>query len=373
MGGVRIGGVAQIGCQDLGFGVVGGGGGGANAAVWLANTGVAFVELVNSRVNSPAILGDPDVSPDFCRMLFSIIPNTGSFNLVTTVRTDDTAAANDIGSSDTGGSTYTQSLQPSWSPTGQYVVFRGIEGAPTSSGPPTIERVDFDGANHVTLVSGPFASGAGSTSPYLRPVYSDDGTKILVYQDRGNVLDIFTCDPDGTNDVLVAQTVDTGTSVPIFLPGTTDVIYTTSTGTTVAPLTGAQQVRRVAADGTGDTLLYQDPESQSAANLWSTTPFAALPDGSGVLYAQYFPGDPANEKYRPGVIDAVGGGWTQISPQRKTAGFQFNINVPVVRGNRIWWDDGMFGSGGDGIVSVALDGSDFTVEDNTQTVSWFGS
>ena len=362
------------GCPNLGFAVIGPGGGGTNNAVWLAETGQSWVEIVNSRVGGVGALGDPTVAPDNCLTLYSVVPNNTTFNLVTTVPTNDSGADTDIASSDnnTVATVSFLSLQPSWHPSGQYVIFRGIQGAPSNGGPPTIERVDYDGANPVTLKSGPFASGAGSTRPYERPVYSDDGTKILTYQDRGNILDIFTCDADGTNDVLVARTVDTNTSKPIWLAGTTTVVYTTSTGTTAAPLTGSQTVRKVEADGTGDTLLYTDPNAQNVVSLWSTTPFASLPDGSGVLYARYFPGDPANEQWRVGVIDAAGGGWTDLG--HHSAGFQFNVNIPVVRGGRIWWDDGMFGAGGDGIVSTALDGTDYTVEDNTNVFStlWWG-
>jgi Tol biopolymer transport system component len=364
------------GCPNLGFAFLsGGGGGGATGAVWLAKHGTSNVELTNSRTFGGAFNADPTVSPDNCRVLYSYVPNSGSTNYVTTVPTNNSTAETDIASSNNLTPTTVSliSLMPSWSPTGQHVVFRGIKGAPTNAGPPTIERCDYDGANPVTLVSGTLPSGAGSTSPYRYPFYSDDGTKLLFFQDRGNVLDIFTTDADGTNDVLVAQTVDTGTSIPIWLAGTTTVIYTTSTGTTGSPLTGSQTVRRVEADGSSDTLLYTDPETQSSvgsgAALWSTTPYASLPDGSGVLYLQYFPGDTAGQRYRLGIIDAVSGGWTQISPLRRSSGSAFDTRVPVVRGGRIWWTDGYL----DGVVSIAFDGSDYTVEDNTETVfGWFG-
>lgn len=373
MGGVRIGGAARIECSDLGFSFLADGSGASVGAIWLMKHSTANMEITESQVFGSQALADPTVSPDFCRALYSTVPNSGTVNYVTTVRTDDTEPFFDIAESDNQSAPPQVSfisLMPSWHPSGLYVIFRGIEGAPTNSGPPTIERCDFDGGNPTTLVSN--ALGA-STSPYRYPFYSDDGTKILFYQDRGNILDIFTCDADGTNDVLVAQTVDTGTSIPIFLAGTTDVIYTTSTGTTVSPLSGSQEVRRVQADGTGDTLLYTDPETQSStvsgAALWSTTPFASYPDGSAILYLQYFPGDTAGQRYRLGTLDPAGGGWTQMSPLRRSSGSSFFTRVPVVRQNRIWWADGYL----DGIVSVALDGSDYTVEDNNQVVTgWFG-
>lgn len=385
MGGVRIGGIATIDCVDQGFAVIAPGGGGATAAVWFGNHNQSFVELVNSRVFTGG-MADATISPDLCTVVYTTIPNSGLLNYVTVCRTNDMSAFTDIASEPNGLSTGTNTTMfPRWNPLNTRIAYNGLE-LPDFGVDATIHVVSPDGSNNDTVYSAPTVVGptppAGNVpGRAFCPQWSDDGTKILFFQGgqqdgmtvNGTDRTIFTMDPDGSSVVQVAQTPfffpfgGDQTFIPCFLPGTTQVVYMTTTGN--HPISGDYQVRRVDADGTNDTLLYTDPvDVASHTNGFfgiPPGPFGPLADGSGLLYLQNDPGEPAFFDYIVGVVDSAGGGFTPLAPQRVSAAFGYQANYPVMQSDgRIWWDDGMFGAGGDGIVSVLPDGSDYTVEDN---------
>jgi hypothetical protein len=283
-------------------------------------------------------------------------------------------------------------MAPRWSPDGTQVVFAGLAGTNTLTGNTKIWIVDRDGSNLTAIYDEPFAVFGPVVYGTARcPQFSDDGTKIMFLRD-GEVTpitggtttqrQIYTMDPDGSNLVQVALTTAYTSSVagytshiPCWLSGTTTIVYyDTSTGDQTS---GYGEWWMVEADGTGATLLYTDPESTASYTAtgggpWGPTAFASLPDASGALALQWFPGDTLYFDQRLGFVDFFGGGWFEISPTEVSAGFQYNINVPVFeKDGRIWWDDGMLGSGGNGVCSVLLDGSNFTVEDNSETWFWF--
>lgn len=359
--------------------MIGPGGGGASGAIWAAKHNQAFLELANTRLFSAGLQGDPMISPDFCTVVYADIPVTvGLVNYVTVAPTNGTLASTDLASEPNASSNGTNtSLAPRFSPDGTKIVYHGL--ATSGSDNATIKRIDADGTNGTTLYTG----NLGADARY--PQYSDDGTKIVFFTESdGATRPIYTMNADGTGLVNVANScqfstagLGTPANIPCFVAGTTQVAYTDASAVDAFgfPTTTAQlEWRVVNADGTGDTLLYTDPEPLNThpSTPWGTTPYSSLEDGSGVLALQFVPGDPANEQYRVGYVD-IGGGWTQIGTGLKSSGFDYRINVPVMRDGRIWWNDGMFGAGGDGNVSCLPDGSDFTVEDNSITVAWFGT
>ncbi len=376
MGGVRIGGAAAIGCADLGFAVIG------PSGIWMMAHNEAPVYLSNSNPGL-SLIGDPVVSPNNCLVAYTYINNISVDNRISVVATNDLTAPTDYASEPGVPTGLLISAQTSWSPSGQYIVWGSTNNDNTGVAW-RIGRVNFDGSNVIDLYAGNNPStitAAGYTRP-IRPRYSDDGSKIMFWRDAkltvGGTTErvVSVMDADGTNVIDVAfglpfwpEATGSYANFPCWLSGTTTIVYSTST---VDASNGNVEIRKVEADGTGDTLLYTDPEDIPSGALYGTTPFASLPDGSGVLYVQYDPGLTPFFDYRVGVVDAAGGGWSDLG--QITAAFQYNINLPVVRDGRVWWDDGMYGSGGDGIVSMLPDGSDFTVEDNTNVFNtvWFG-
>lgn len=361
----------EILCPDLGFAFIAPSDvSGKESGIWLAKHNTSVEEITNaavSTVGSPvAEIGDPVVAPNNCLVAYTHIPDTGIVNNINTVATDDSAAPTTIANEPNqaaGG--LDVSSQTAWSPGGTYIIWASMQGAlAANTGDTKIRRANADGSNVIDLFATPYVPAPPVQQRVQGPVYSDDGTKVLFYRDGTDgtglvpTRRVYTMDADGTNDTLVAtyaSNLSGGTGEPCWLAGTTTVVYW-------IPATGVY--RRVEADGSSDTLLFDDPDP-----FWGTTRFAALPDGSGVLALRYFPGDTAGQRHRLGYVDAAGSGWTAFSPLRRSSGGIERRNVPVIRQGRVWWADGYL----DGVVSIATDGSDYTVEDNYAFVrGWYG-
>lgn len=360
--------IDTFGCDDLGFAFLSDGGAGSLVSIWLAKHDTSNFEITNTRVSglggvTPS-LGDPMVSPNNCTVAYTYIPDTGTNNYVQIVPTNDSAAPTQVENEpNNAGGGLEVSCQTVWSPDSQYIVWASLEGAlAANTGNTKLKRADADGSNVIDLFSTAYIPAPPVQQRVQGPLFSDDGTKILFYRDGTDATGlvptrrVYTIDSDGTNVTLVAtyaSNLSGGVGEPCFLRGTTTVVYW-------IPATGVYHI--VESDGTGDTVWFDDPDP-----FWGTTRMAALPNGTDFLALRFFPGDTAGQRYRVGYINS--GGWTAFSPLRRSSGSSEKTRVPVLRQGRIWWADGYL----DGVVSIATDGSDYTVEDNNQVIrGWFG-
>lgn len=321
-------------------------------SIWVTGHGGTPAELINTRLDTFTAgqqFSDPCLSPDRTKVIYGIVPQTGIINTVTLALAESPFTVTNIATTPNGGAGGSNTgTQPFWHPDGTKVIYvETVDAADTSQ---AIRRVDIDGSNDTVL----YTNNRAADGFAMFPAYNFDGSRIAFYK-AGAVNDTFwTMLADGTG----ATNFDSRAAfqeTPIAWANTQDVlVYLDSAGV----------YKKANGDGTGITTLWTDPNP-----FWGNTRFAWLADDSGIVVARRIPTDP-NPKFVLTVIDPGGGGITDISPERRTYGGLQETSLPRIFQTRVWWY--LFANtGGDGeIVSVAADGSGYTVE---QTVDESGN
>lgn len=306
----------------------------------------SYVDLTSTHLSlTGAYWSKPCVTPDGRKFVCDHVTNSGTQNFVDVIDVGaDTATSIASEPNGAGGSAGVNApMYPDVHPNGVHVIYRRHQ-AGVSPFERAIHRVDIDGTNGTQLFLHPNPMGGTINVP----LYSYDGSKIAFCVDHsgGTPDDICVIDEDGSNFQIIA------TRATYFTNGRYGYSWANNSNT-LAFVDGAD-IRTINADGTGDTVIYTDPDPRfgvvGPTKWWS-------PDDTRIAYMQYETSDP-DPKGTLGTIDVGGGGFTAFSPSFKIFGGSRRFQ-PQVFGGRVWCQpyDPSSSPARDYILSVRFDGS----------------
>lgn len=334
-------------------------------SLWMNEHGMSPLDLTTtllSQNSNNQLIVDPMICPtDDCLVVYAVIPNTGTFNYVAVGATDDSAApvqvaayCNSACAAPTIGNDI--SMQPSWRPDGNLIIYKTTLQNNVGNPFPRNSQVRSvlpDGTGDTLIKS----SEMSTTGQFYWPQFNFDGSRIgalidLPFTDTK----IYTMNPDGSSFTAIATTSAVAFQRATFAwANTQDVLaYYKWDDNTVRVING---------DGTGDTVIYTDPDpfyGLDCRNVW-------LLDDSSLVYTQYDSGH-AQPSWTIGLLDAGGGGFTPLSPERRWYG-QSIRSMPRLfpQDGRIWWQEGDIIN--DAFVSSVMpDGTGYTVEQDLDDV-----
>lgn len=145
-----------------------------------------------------------------------------------------------------------QASYPDWSPDGSLIVFMLSDDIDPDEG--EIALINVDGSGFRVL------SGAGTGS---RPVWSDDGSSILLSSRRSGSAEIYLMDPDGNN---IRQITHSGSNKRFarLSPDGENIVFTE-----ISPSGADAQIHVINADGTVDKVLT-DKGNLNTLPCWSS-------------------------------------------------------------------------------------------------------
>jgi hypothetical protein len=347
----------------------------SDTRLWLAGGLATPFQLSTTQENT---LNSPMISPTAEEIVYGVGVLAGGFS-VRRVNMDDTGDTQLVAFTGTRQATF-----PYWSPDGAQIVYRTVDYSTT---PDTweIRVMDRDGTNDTLL-----HSVQDDLEALTCPAFSPSGDYICFGRGRASTTpdDLWVMDADGSNPQAVAQILDPipANSLQWRTPYThpswqhnADVIGWCELDGTGAAFGGKSRWRKVNADGTGLTTLYEEAHTAGAPNVrWTGSGrFCWLPDDSGMVSMRATgSSNPRWELYRVNSdgsgIASVGGhmsyGTLTANPYGIQTGEQFR---PAVFGDRIYWSPGDSGTVliNQDVKSVLADGSDLRTDDDGTTVS----
>lgn len=358
MGGIRLGGSAVAPCQGLPY------------SVSLFDDGF-FVYKCAAQILSGAEpefedISNPLLSPDGTKIAYDC--NFPGPNGEGQIRSQPVAggAYTVVSADDPGGSYF---LHPNWHPDNDTLVY--VHADPTTG---------FFGDLVTAKVSNPKVETVVYASPDttkygpLRPQFNRDGSKTAFFLDGSTTAiaattGLYVMDADGSN---VLQLDSWATSSPRssyaydgsqLAWGPDDTIYYGRYSFTGGP--NPQQIYKIQPDGTGQTLLTTDGET-SVQNCRITNR-AFKPDDSALIISSAWPTRLATG-WTVYELALDGSGGVRLNDTNGPDNIEYFRPVYVhPQDQRIWFIEN--GVSTDGIIaSMALDGSDYRIEQNISSI-----
>lgn len=354
MGGIRLGGIAVVlyTSPPYVFLTIPG-----YYNIWRVRDNVP-VEMVGDSPDIDDIRLAPELSPDESQITYEKGPD-GVLVEVYVVDADGTNDTHIDGDSTQFPIEYAQ--YPSWSPDGSKVVYTWNDQGSNAGG--EIRTANPDGTGITTLWTPPIGPGGGLGAA-RRPRYSADGTKIaFLVNDDGvggapeyGVEELWTMDADGSDDAAIITLNNSLFDQCQFSWANNSNVIAYYSGNVSGPSATLGAIRKVNADGSGDTLLSVNFDDVALLTL---SDLAWSPSDDRVFFTAHESG-PLGLAFYIHVAQADGSGDALLYDGHGAGVLNNTLHSVWQYRNRLWFFPNVGGvSTRDFLSSISLGGSGY--------------
>jgi Tol biopolymer transport system component len=272
----------------------------------------------------------PDWSPDGTRIALYGYPPGPAGNDDIYVMDADGTGLRDLTTSPADVTSGSSERIPNWSPDGTKIAYQGEDGLYVvnadgsgqaskianggwASWSPDGTRIAFAGNDGVFVMNSDRTGLTQLTSGPADdfPAWSPDGTKIAFVRSPGSQATIYIMNADGTDQMKVAEVVQTGGSAPVWSPDGSKLAFD-------GLQNGSWDIYVVNADGTGFKDLTADPKSDENSPVWSPDGTKIAFEATNVLSSQAPPDNTGT--FDIYVMNADGTGQTKLTTDAHALG-----------------------------------------------------
>lgn len=340
-------------------------------AVWMVTESPGQdLSRVSGRGDSLNIISymDPEPSPDGTQIVYSSTPISAGSSLVLVMPTN-TGITSTIA---TQPSTLVTSMQPWWHPTDNLVCYRTLDNSPNESSIRTCDP-SIGAPSEVILKTISRTTVGDIVFPRFSP--SGDYIAYLVDSVVDSKTHLYVMNADGTGATDIATLGIAGYSPALGWEFSWAHLSDTIAYQTLSA--GKTQYRKINADGTGDALIWTDPNF----SFFGVTKRSWTSDDAALMVFSRISTTvaPQFQMYR---AETDGSGAAAVSPAAYSY-MSANDDLAFVYGDRVYWQEAdTFNVGNDHaeLVSCAFDGSDKRTEfalspppSGYTSVAWIGA